>query len=83
VEPPAPPWNQVLFGASVTVRNQQGEEMTYCIVGVDETDLERDHISWRSPLATAVLRQRLGARVHFRAPAGDQQLEIIEIRFEV
>jgi transcription elongation factor GreB len=82
VEPPAPPWNQVLFGASVTVRNQQGEEMTYRIVGVDETDLERDHISWRSPLATAVLRQRLGERVQFRAPAGEQQLEIIEIRFE-
>src|SRR5580692_7599242 len=42
--PPPSPWDQVLFGASVTVRDQQGEEITYRIVGVYETDIDSDWI---------------------------------------
>jgi transcription elongation factor GreB len=80
--PPSPPWEQVLFGATVTVRDQRGGETTYRIVGVDETDMDRGWISWCSPLARALLKARVSDRVRFRAPAGEQNLEIIVVRYE-
>jgi transcription elongation factor GreB len=82
VPPPPPPWEQVLFGATVTVRNQLGEHITYRIVGVDETDTDRDFISWLSPVAKALLKARVGEQVRFRAPAGEQDLEIVKVEYE-
>ncbi|MST00366.1 MAG: transcription elongation factor GreB [Pedosphaera sp.] len=82
VPPPTPPWEQVRFGASVTVRDRSGIETCYRIVGVDETDLDRDWVSWRSPVAKALLNARLGQRVRFHVPAGEQELEITGIRYE-
>jgi transcription elongation factor GreB len=82
VSPPAEPWDQVRFGATVTVRDQQGSESKYRIVGVDETDIDRDWVSWCSPIAKALLNARLGQRVRFRVPAGEQQLQIAGIVYE-
>ncbi len=79
--PPAPPWDQVLFGATVTVRDQRGEETSYRIVGVDEADMDRNWISWLSPLAKALLKARVGDRVRFNTPGGRQNLEILAVRF--
>ena len=45
--------DQVLFGATVTFRDEDDVEKTYTIVGVDEIDLDKRRISWVSPLATA------------------------------
>jgi len=81
VEPPPQPWEQVRFGASVRVKDKQGEETTYRIVGVDEADIDRDWISWISPLARALLNARVGERVRFRVPAGQQELEVLEIKY--
>ena len=81
VVPPAGPDNQqVRFGSTVTVRDTRGEESTYRIVGVDETDPERNEISWRSPIATALLNARQGQRVPFKFPSGATELEIVAIR---
>jgi len=80
--PPAPPWDKVLFSATVTVRDQNGEETTYRIVGVDEMDIDRNWISWLSPLAKALLKARVGDHIRFRAPAGEQNLEIISVRYD-
>ncbi len=82
VPPPAPPWGQVRFGATVNVRDRSGAEARYRIVGVDEIDLDRDWLSWRSPVAKALLNARLGQRVRFHIPAGEQELEIIAISYE-
>ena len=82
VEPPPQPWDHVRFGATVRVKEKQGEEATYRIVGVDEADIDRDWISWVSPLARALLNARVGDRVRFRVPAGERELEILEIRYE-
>ena len=52
ITPPSPVEpDRVAFGATVTVRNASGEEFAYRIVGIDEVDLDRDWISWQSPLA--------------------------------
>ena len=66
----------------MTVRNRQGEETHYRIVGVDETDIDRDWISWLSPIAKALLNARIGQKVRIKLPAGDDELVILAIRYE-
>ncbi|HUR47879.1 MAG TPA: GreA/GreB family elongation factor [Candidatus Saccharimonadales bacterium] len=70
---------QVLFGSSVTVRENNGELATYRIVGVDETDLDRDWVSYLSPVARALMNKRAGERVRLKLPGGEKELEIISI----
>lgn len=82
VPPPAIADGVVRFGASVTVREPSGSETCYRIVGVDETDLDRDWVSWLSPIARALLGARIGQRVRFRFPAGEKELEIVNIAYE-
>jgi transcription elongation factor GreB len=79
---PDKPWEEIRFGATVTVRDRSGEEERYRIVGIDEVDVDRDWVSWRSPIATALLNARLGQRVRFRVPAGERELEIVAIAYE-
>ena len=81
VPPPPPPHDTVRFGATVTVRDAQGGESHYRIVGVDEADFARDEVSWLSPIARALLNARLGQRVPFRFPSGHTTLEIVAIRY--
>ena len=72
---------QVFFGATVTVSDEQGEETRYQIVGVDETDFARNRISWVSPLARALLKAREGDLVRFQSPAGWREIEVLEIDY--
>ncbi|MDE2259582.1 MAG: transcription elongation factor GreB [Betaproteobacteria bacterium] len=74
--------DQVFFGATVTVNNESGVPQTYRIVGVDEIDPARGHISWISPLARALLKLREGDLARFQSPAGPRELEIMEVRYE-
>jgi transcription elongation factor GreB len=80
--PPAPPYEQVRFGATVAVRERDGAETRYRIVGVDETDLDRDWVSWLSPIARVLLNARVGQRVRLKLPAGERELEIVGIAYE-
>jgi transcription elongation factor GreB len=72
----------VRFGATVTVRESDGSEATYRIVGVDEIDLDRGWVSWQSPIAKALLNGERGQRVRFQFPSGEETLEILDIRYE-
>ena len=72
---------KVAFGATVTVRHENGEEESYNIVGVEEANPERGAISWISPLARALLSRRAGDKVRFRAPAGERELTILSVRY--
>ena len=66
----------------MTVRDGGGVETRYRIVGVDETDLDRDWVSWVSPIARALLNARLGQRVRLKFPGGEQGVEIVGIAYE-
>src|SRR4026209_95826 len=59
---------QVFFGATVRYATAGGRERVVSIVGQDEVDLARNHISWVSPLARALMKSREGDRVILRAP---------------
>ena len=74
--------DQVFFGATVTLADKHGAENTYTIVGIDEADVTRGRISWISPLARALLKRREGDQVTFRAPGGDQLLEIVNVEYK-
>lgn len=78
----AGPNDSVRFGATVTVREESGEEATYRIVGVDETDFDRGWVSWLSPIARALMNTKVGQRVRFKFPSGEENLEIIGIKYE-
>jgi transcription elongation factor GreB len=74
--------DQVYFGATVTVTDRRGGERTVSIVGLDETDAARGYVSWVSPMARALLRAREGDVVTLRTPGGDEELEVLTVRYE-
>lgn len=73
--------NLVQFGATVTFADEEGVEKTFQIVGVDECEVSEGTISWKSPLARALLKKGEGDWVQFKAPKGEQELEIIKIEY--
>ena len=82
VDPKAGPADVVRFGACVTVRESDGSETSYRIVGVDETDADENRVSWMSPIAKALLNRKRGERIRFKFPSGEETLEIKEISYE-
>ncbi|MDQ3260525.1 MAG: transcription elongation factor GreB [Pseudomonadota bacterium] len=74
--------DQIFFGATVKIVDDQNEESTYTIVGIDEADLSKNHISWISPMAHALLKAREGDTVMLMTPAGRRELQILEVRYE-
>ena len=72
---------RVFFGATVTYKDAAGHEHLVRIVGIDEVDLNRRHISWRSPLARALMKSGPGDRVVLRAPAKTEHLEILDVEY--
>ena len=81
VDPTAITSDQVRFGATVTICDEEGEEKTYSIVGADEVNLTRNHISWISPLALALLKARTGDLVTFKSPKGMREVEVVAIEY--
>ena len=73
---------KVLFGASVTVLDEEERERTYRIVGQDEIDPSRGWVSWVSPLAKALLNSKVGDVVQLHTPKGTVDLEVIKIQYE-
>ena len=73
---------QVFFGATVRYANAAGTERVVTIVGLDEVDLDRNYISWMSPLARALTKAGAGDSVVLHAPGGTEQLQVLEVRYE-
>ena len=73
--------DQVFFGATVTLVDQEGHEQTLRIVGVDETHLGPNYISWVSPIARALIKSREGDSVTFESPSGIRTVEIIRVSY--
>lgn len=73
---------RVRFGATVTIEDDDGHARDVRIVGVDEAEPARGWVSWRSPIARALLGRAVGESTTLRTPAGTQELTLIEIRYE-
>jgi transcription elongation factor GreB len=73
--------DQVFFGATVTFERENGAVQTFTIVGKDETDPSRGRISMNSPIGRALMNKTRGALVTVQTPAGDEELEVMEISY--
>jgi transcription elongation factor GreB len=73
---------RVFFGATVRFANDAGTEREVSIVGADEVDLDRNHISWVSPLGRALMKAEPGDRVVLRAPGGTEELVVLAVRYQ-
>ena len=86
VDPEAPRAGQAamraFFGATVRYANAAGVERVVSIVGTDEVDLNRNHISWVSPLGRALMKSAAGDSVVLHLPRGTEYLTVLEVRYE-
>ena len=86
VDPEAPraglAGKRAFFGATVRFANAAGAERVVSIVGTDEVDLTRNHISWVSPLGRALMKSAADDEVVLQAPGGPEHLTVLEVRYE-
>ncbi|HEX8817909.1 MAG TPA: transcription elongation factor GreB [Terriglobales bacterium] len=73
---------RAFFGATVRYADGAGAERTVSIVGTDEIDLNRNHISWESPLGRALMKSAAGDEVVLQAPGGTEYLTVVDVRYE-
>jgi transcription elongation factor GreB len=81
VTPEQQPQHTVLFGAKVTVADEDGEQQQFQIVGEDEADIAQHKVSYVSPLAKALLGRKVGDSSTWQRPAGPLQLDILNIEY--
>jgi transcription elongation factor GreB len=79
IDPSSKNSKKIEFGASVTILDESDTEKTYSIVGVDEVDVEKGRISWRSPLGAALISKSEGDIVEYKSPQGLKEIEIITV----
>lgn len=72
---------KVVFGATVSIVGDDGEEKVYKIVGEDEIEVGANRISWKSPMAKALLGKEVGDEIEIHRPAGVLVAEVVKIRF--
>ena len=86
VDPETPRTGQAaeraFFGSTVRYATAAGAERVVSIVGADEVDLARNHISWVSPLGRALLKAAAGDSVILQAPGGTEELNVLDVRYE-
>lgn len=70
---------RIEFGATVTFLDEEENKRTYSIVGTDEIDVDNGRISWKSPIASALLKSKEGDCVTVKSPKGTQDLEVVEV----
>jgi transcription elongation factor GreB len=73
--------DQVFFGATVRYADEQGEERSVTIKGIDEADSARGEVSWISPIARTLLRARVGDVLQLPTPAGTVEIEVLAVTY--
>lgn len=73
--------DKVIFGATVVIEDEDGNKKTYQIVGADEFDISKNKISWKSPVANALLGKKVDDEVKIQRPSGEEIVTVIEIWF--
>lgn len=82
VDPAEVKSDKVVFGATVTIVDEDGGEKVYQIVGEDEIEPGANKISWKSPMAKALLGRSAGDEIEIQRPAGLLVAEITAIRYK-
>ena len=73
---------KVIFGATVTLYEEKAEEeVTYRIVGEDESDVDKGLLSYASPIARAIISKSEGEIIEVEAPGGKRSYEIVSVKY--
>lgn len=76
------PGDKVVFGASVTLCDEEtGEETRYQIVGDVEADIKKNRIAVSSPISRALIGREVGDEIVVKAPAGERLYEIVDVEY--
>lgn len=73
--------DRIVFGATVTVLDEDESHKTYAIVGQDEIDIPKGHISWKSPIAKALLGKKVGDEVTIKKPQEDEYVVVSKVQY--
>jgi transcription elongation factor GreB len=76
-----PSRDQVRFGATVELADEDDNRRTLTIVGDDEADASSGHIGWSAPLARALIGARVGDERLVRLPAGEKSYEVLSVSY--
>ena len=71
----------IRFGATITLVDENNTQYKFTIVGQDEVDTENGLISWVSPLASALIGKQVGDMITWVRPIGALELEIEEFYY--
>jgi transcription elongation factor GreB len=71
----------VFFGAWITLEDDDGQEVTYRIVGADEFSPEKGWISMDSPMARALMKKTVDDEVQVETPAGQANYTVIKVSY--
>ena len=75
--------DKVVFGATVLLHDEEKDkEIQYKIVGHEESDNRHGKISYKSPLGKALIGKEEGDTITVKAPKGDLEYEILEVKYE-
>lgn len=75
--------DNIVFGAHVTIMDTETEEeVTYQIVGVDESDVKLGKVSIMSPIARALIGKKTGDIVLVSSPKGEKEYEVIQFQYK-
>jgi transcription elongation factor GreA len=81
IDPTTLSGDKVLFGATVTLVDEDKKKVKYQLVGQTEADARVGRISYNSPLGRALIGRQAGEEVEVSAPGGDRSYEIKKIEF--
>ena len=82
IDPKALKSDQIIFGATVKIENEDGDSITYQIVGEDEIDIKQGKISWKSPVAKALLGKKIDDEAIIKKPSGEETVIVLDIEFK-
>ena len=81
VDPTKQTGKKIVFGATVTLLDEDDKKYVYQIVGEDEFDISQNKISWKSPVAKALLGKKEGDEATVQKPAGEEIYSIEKVEF--
>ncbi len=81
IDPSTLSGDKVVFGATVTLVDEEDKEVRYQLVGQQEADARVGRISYNSPLGRALIGREVGEEVEVTTPAGERYYEVAKIEF--
>ncbi len=82
VDPSSYEHDKVRFGSTVELEDEDCESKTYTIVGITESNLEKNLISIGSPLAKQLIGREVGDEITLKMPSGEQEFEILSVSYK-